>query len=88
MTKLFGDSVLILVQPFVWLWVSILWAVVGGFFSKCNFQTLPTITLPYVVVSLVAEKWGLVVFSTAEEVYPIIMPTNGCQFHRCWRTRK
>ena len=36
----------------------------------------------------VAEKCGLVVFATAEEVYPIIMSTNGCPFHRHWRIRK
>ena len=44
---------------------------------------LPTITLPCVVVLLVVEKWELVVCSTAVGVYPIVMSTNGCQFHTC-----
>ena len=40
MTKLLGDSVLILVLPFVWLFFSILWALFGGAFvgSSANFR--------------------------------------------------
>ena len=60
MTKLFGDSVLILVLPFVWLSVFILLdpSATFGVLFMCKFQTLLTITLHLVVVSRFCRASG------------------------------
>ena len=60
MTKLFGDSVLILVLPFVWLWVFILLhpSATCGVLFMCKFQTLPTIILHFIVVSGFCQTSG------------------------------
>ena len=69
MTKLFGDSVLILVLPFVWLWISILLGCFSFFFQLRIFRHCSHSSFIVQVFRLWLKGWSFWFFNGPSYFY-------------------